>query len=68
MKTCFKCKEEKELDNFGKDNSKRDKFSIYCKVCLISKKRIITNEDKDKKLEYNKKFKSAGTIKVDNNN
>lgn len=34
MKTCAKCKEEKILDEFHKDKSKKDGRQSYCKRCL----------------------------------
>ena len=33
MKKCNRCKEDKELTNFGVDKSKKDGMSIYCSNC-----------------------------------
>ncbi len=33
MKTCNVCKQEFALDNFSKDNSKKDELSLYCRAC-----------------------------------
>jgi hypothetical protein len=33
IKTCLKCKMEKDTQEFGIDNSKSDKLMIYCKSC-----------------------------------
>jgi hypothetical protein len=41
MKTCYKCKAQKENSEFVKNISKKDGLSCYCKEC----KRIIDNED-----------------------
>jgi len=39
LKQCLKCKENKELKHYAKDNSKSDKLSQYCRPC----KKIIKN-------------------------
>jgi hypothetical protein len=33
-KICCKCKNEKSIDSFSIDNSKKDKLSAYCKKCI----------------------------------
>ena len=33
MKTCNACKQEFTLGNFSKDNSKKDRLSLYCRAC-----------------------------------
>lgn len=39
MKKCTKCKEEKELKEFVKDNSKKSGYSSLCKVCKANHRR-----------------------------
>lgn len=39
MKQCRKCKQLKPLDKFGKDKSRGDGATIYCKPCKIEKER-----------------------------
>ncbi len=39
MKTCYSCKKKKKKINFSKDNSKKDKLCIYCKICKNEKNR-----------------------------
>lgn len=34
MKTCSKCKEEKELSEFHKNSLKKDGYNSYCKSCM----------------------------------
>jgi hypothetical protein len=33
MKKCKKCREEKELDFFGKDINSKDGYKSQCKLC-----------------------------------
>lgn len=44
MKNCFKCKIEKSFHEFSKDNSKKDKLSYICKLCI--KNHILENKEK----------------------
>jgi hypothetical protein len=37
MKTCRDCKQELSLDSFSKDNSKKDKLSLYCRTCVAQR-------------------------------
>jgi len=47
MKTCSKCKEEKELTEFYKDKSKKSGVMSQCKLCRKDKPKYIRNtEDK----------------------
>lgn len=48
MKNCFKCKIEKELSEFGKDNQKLDGLRTYCKICT----RKSNSEQKKRNPEY----------------
>jgi len=61
-KICNKCMEIKEICEFGKNNSKKDKINTICKSCdkLKSKNYRLNNKEKIKKLnskyyKYNKK-------------
>ena len=51
-KLCRKCLSSKNLSDFGIDNSKKDKKSIYCKDCL----KITREENKIKYLDFNKDY------------
>lgn len=72
MKTCKKCKEEKELSEFYKSNQTIDGLCIYCKSCFKEKRKksYIKNKDKvlktcnvwykknrNKMLQYQKEYK-----------
>lgn len=48
LKTCSKCKFEKELDEFHRDKTKKDGRKSQCKICV--------KNDKEKKL-YAKKYR-----------
>lgn len=39
-KTCYKCKEEKPLDNFYRMPTKKDGRHSYCKKCHNAKAKI----------------------------
>lgn len=48
MKVCTKCKEEKELTEFGKDKNRKDGLTIYCKPCKNAKNTIFRKENSEK--------------------
>ncbi len=37
LKTCLRCEEKKELNEFGKDKYKEDGRCIYCRTCIREK-------------------------------
>lgn len=54
MKVCYKCKIEKELNDFSKDKTRKDGFSNRCKKC----QRIYILENKDTLKKYYKNYYS----------
>lgn len=62
-KICCKCKRELPIDNFYKDNSRRDKLGLTCKWCIKkyqekNKDRIKASEkDNVKKAKYMKIYR-----------
>jgi hypothetical protein len=50
MKTCSKCKTEKEESEFCKDSRRKDKLTPWCKACQRESgaKRRLNNKDKDR--------------------
>ncbi len=48
-KECKKCRVLKPLEEFSKNNSKKDKLDIYCKCCMNAKKAIYYQENKEEK-------------------
>lgn len=65
MKKCSKCKEVKDLSEFGKDKNKKDKHSYTCKICRTEndykRKNVLKNFHLTKKYgitleEYNNLF------------
>ena|ERR1022692_284954 len=50
MKTCYKCKIEKDESEFYKDNSRHDALNPKCKLCVIEYQR--TPEVKIKRQNY----------------
>ena len=63
MKTCFKCKTEKELDDFHRSNQTKDGRQAYCKKCRSKDKKIYRDKNKDRinaqAREYVQKNKEA---------
>lgn len=66
MKICCTCKEDKDLDSFCKDNSKKDGLAIVCKKCRSKickkynngeKKKEWRLKNKDKEIKNNKEYK-----------
>jgi hypothetical protein len=50
-KICSKCKEEKDICEFGKDSSRKGGLSYLCKECLIKKSKTYKELNKGKVLE-----------------
>lgn len=67
MKECSKCHEIKPVVEFGKNRSRKDGLSYYCKKC--HRKRVIEWESKNKDkmekyhIEYNEQYKKNGGYK-----
>lgn len=57
MKTCPKCKTEKELTFFAKDSCRVDKLDAICKAC----RKQYRQQNKDKELERWKRNYAPGT-------
>lgn len=59
-KICSKCKEEKELIEFGKDLTRKGGYSYLCKLCLIKKSNTYRKNNKEKVdlayMEYKRKY------------
>ena len=49
-KQCFRCKQYKSYDDFGTDNSRPDKKTIWCKDCNKISKMISNRRNKKRKL------------------
>jgi hypothetical protein len=60
MKTCTKCKIEKELTEFSKDKSKKDGLQLVCKTC----KKEWENNNKEKRKEFSKKYLEKNKEKI----
>jgi hypothetical protein len=57
MKTCSKCKEEKEIEEFYLDKKCKDGFKNRCKTCLNSINKIWNQNNVDKLKEYQKEYR-----------
>ena len=56
MKTCIHCKQEKTLDSFYSDVSRKDKRSNRCKECDKAAVKARTAKNKDTRLAYNRHY------------
>ena len=54
MKTCCKCKKEKDFEEFQRENRKSDGFSSRCKDCLNEDKKAYLDGKREKIREYNR--------------
>lgn len=63
MKTCFKCKQTKELPLFSKDNKRLDGLQPYCKKCNADYVRL----NKEKKKKYNKDYRVSNITALKEN-
>lgn len=59
MKQCLKCHTDKQLSEFYKDNSKKDKLTIYCKDCCKALERRNHQKEPWKKIQRNKRYKNV---------
>ena len=56
-KVCSKCKEEKDISEFGKDIVRKDKLCVYCKLCISIVTKASHQKNKETKKEYDKKYR-----------
>lgn len=63
-KICSKCKEEKNICEFGKDSSRKNNLSYLCKVCLINKSRLYKEKNKEKILQSYSQYRKNNKEKM----
>jgi len=63
MKTCSKCKCEKQLTDFCKDNSVKSGLRSYCKSCNYLMQRNWIEKNKHKVKEYNERSRPKVSAK-----
>ena len=51
MKTCTKCKEEKELKSFNPRDGSKDGYMSFCRECQRAQHKIYHEREKLKKLQ-----------------
>lgn len=68
MKTCSKCKIEKELGNFYRDKSKNDGYHTVCKECQTVRKMLYYKENKTKIIRQNSLYKTENKEKINQQN
>ncbi len=80
MKICISCKKSKILTDFYKNNALKDSLDRYCKECSKKKNvqnylqhkektkervRKWNNENKDKRVEYSRRFRQKNPKRLD---
>lgn len=58
MKRCTRCKVWKPLSDFGKDNKRKDKKSVYCKECSRILQVDIRKRNNAQRTEYNRQYRN----------
>ena len=59
-KVCLKCKVQKEVKDFYKDNTKKDKLAIYCRDCA----KLTRQNDKERIKKYSKEYREKNREKI----
>jgi len=63
-KICSKCKEEKDVSEFGVDNKRKDKLYVYCKICTNNIGKESYQKNKEAKKESEKKYRKNNLEKI----
>jgi hypothetical protein len=66
MKTCTKCKIEKELTEFSKEKKSKDNLKWSCKKCLNNENKQWKINNKEKIKEYSKEYYEENKEKIKN--
>jgi 5-methylcytosine-specific restriction endonuclease McrA len=66
LKTCTKCKEEKQTLYFGIHKSRKDGLRSVCKSCNTKQACSYAKLNKDKITTYQKEYKSKNKLKINN--
>lgn len=56
IKKCTKCQEEKSLNDFNKDRTKKDGLRPICKSCTSKQQKQYAQKNKVKIAEYQKEY------------
>lgn len=63
-KICSKCKIEKNINDFGKDSTRKNGLSYLCKECLIIKSNDYRKKNKTKVLTYYSEYRKNNKEKM----
>jgi hypothetical protein len=64
MKRCTKCKEEKDLKNFGIDKVRKDGLNPYCKECLKKRHQETKEKNPEKLKEWRRRYNERNRMKI----
>jgi hypothetical protein len=56
-KRCYKCKNDKQIDSFSRDKSRKDGRRSMCKECANAHKKEYRSKNKDKVKKYRKTYR-----------
>ncbi len=63
-KKCSKCKDTKELTEFGKDKYSKDGFRVYCKECDTKKSKQYYQNNKEKRAKSDRIYKLKNRFNI----
>lgn len=63
-KYCSKCKTIHPIKSFGKDNSRWNRLTVFCKVCMNTESNTWRRNNSDKAYEISKRWKAKNPEKV----
>lgn len=64
MKTCSKCKQEKELSDFYKNKSQKDGYQNCCKACMNTINNNWQKQNKEKAKEFTQEWRKNNSEHV----
>jgi len=64
MKVCSKCKEQKNVENFGNDKIRKDGLNPYCKSCLSERYKNQKKLEPEKLKKWRKSYNDRHKMKI----
>ena len=64
-KTCVRCSQLLSLENFGKNRSRKDGLTTYCKPCISEVKKVFYQTNRSKLLARGAAYRNANSHKLE---